>query len=146
MGGDIERPSNSPALWQDWGDGGREPNAVVPVEEREPSAVIAEVAGADTAAVEDDALTGLTEFQVTTARDVAEQILEDAPDDFVDAFDTLSTGLQRRIFGVMAARPNLRGLDLVAAVEDKLTLGEAAEAADWLRNLSDHHKAWLRGD
>ena len=131
---------------RDWGDGERTPNALVPVEERDPSAVIAEVAGADTAAVEDDALTGLTEFQVTTARDVAEQILEDAPDDFVDAFDTLSAGLQRSVFSVMAARPNLRGLALVDGVERKLTLEEAAEAADWLRNLPEHHKAWLRGD
>jgi hypothetical protein len=45
----------------------------------------------------------------------------------------------------MAARPNLSGLDLVDAIEGRLTLEESAAAADWLRKLPDSYKAWLRG-
>jgi len=141
----IDRP--------DWGDGGHMPNALVPSSYVDPDTLpapadmLAEMEGEQVRTSDGgDPITGLSAFVVDTARHVSEQILADAPSGFTDSFDVLSSGLQRRVFETMAARPNLRGLDLVAAVEDKLTLAEAVEAGNFLRSLPEDCKAWLRGD
>jgi len=148
MGGEIIRP--------DWGDGERDSYAVVPVENGvvdpdtlpAPAVMLQQMQGeAPATGGEDDPTAGMSQSQIEGASLAAEQILADAPPGFAEEFDTLSAGLQNRVFKVMAARgPNLRGLDLVAAVEDRLTLAEAVEAADWLRALPEDCKAWLRGD
>lgn len=137
----------------DWGDGERSSfvgTAVVPVDPDTlpaPADILAEMQSGQVQTSDGgDPIVGLSEFVVSTARNVAEQILDDAPDGFTDSFDTMSAGLQRRVFETMAARPNLRGLDLIEAIENKLTLGQAVEASEWIRGLSEGHKAWLRGD
>jgi len=144
----------APISRPDWGDGAHTPNAVVPVENGvvdadtlpSPGQMLQQMQG-DVPATEDDPTAGLSQSQIEGASLAAEQILADAPPGFAEEFDTLSAGLQNRVFKVMAARgPNLRGLDLVAAVEDRLTLAEAVEAADWLRALPEDCKAWLRGE
>jgi len=138
-----------------WGDGERTPNAVVPAVESgivdpdtlpAPNELLRQMQG-DVPATSDDPTAGLSASQIEAASYVATELLANAPSGFSDTFDTLSAGVQRKVFEVMAARgPNLRGLDLVYEVEKKLTLGEAAEAAEWLRALPEHHKAWLRGE
>jgi len=136
----------------DWGDGERSSfasTAMVPVDPDTlpaPADMLAEMQGEQVQTPDGgDPLAGLSNFVREGAVHVAEQILVDAPDDFVDTFDTLSSGLQRRVFEVMAACPHKRGLDLIEAIERKLTLGEAVEATEWVRALPEHHKAWLRG-
>ena len=99
-----------------------------------------------TPAVVDDPLAGLTDDQIEQAAIVIGMIIgADDPTGFAAVFDTMSPSLQSKVFGVMARSPHLRGLDLVDAIEKKLTLSEAAEAETWLRNLSPEHKQLLRG-
>ena len=96
----------------DWGDGERTPNALVPSENVDPDSLpapadlLAEMQGDNPAADGGDPIVGLSAFVVETARNVSQQILADAPPGFTEEFDGLSSGLQRRVFEVMASNPH----------------------------------------
>jgi hypothetical protein len=93
----------------------------------------------------DPALAGLSEDQVERAAFIAVQMGADDPG-FTATFDELSPGLQAKVFSVMANSPHKRGLDLLDAIEAKLTLAENVEAQRWLRALPAEYRALVRGN
>jgi hypothetical protein len=96
---------------------------------------------------EADATEGLTSAQVEAAKHVAWQILSAYPDPqaFAASFDELPTGVQAKCFALMAARPDLCGLDLLDQLERKLTLEEQFAMECWLEDLSQADKLALLG-
>ena len=103
------------------------------------------VHGFESEAPAGDPLEGMTEDQLETVQVAIGMILGEDPTGFAEAFDRLSPGLQGKVFTTLSANPHLRGLDLIDAIERKLTLAEAAEAEAFLRGLSPEHRRLLRG-
>jgi hypothetical protein len=95
----------------------------------------------------DHDLAGLRPEQIVGAALVAEEMLGEALDSegLATAFEELPSGVKRKFYETMAASPHLRILDLLDAVEGKLTLDEQYATEYGLKGLPRAYKRVLMG-
>lgn len=141
MGSEIERP--------DWGDGERTPFHS-PAVQRVPAPVDADLLPApdDLLAKRrgdgEDATEGFTDLQIERVISSALEILEGMPDGFSQEFDKLPVGTRTKWYAGMAARPDLRGLDLLDYLEKRhFNAEDQYWAEQWLEALPEAMKEAL---
>ena len=139
QGREVVPQNNTPGVWRDWGP--REPSDYQPPVKDDWQKVddpalansldqrlVHEMAFAP------DGLNANLEVLRTAVNEIVTNEIDDAPA-FAAHFDMLSSSIQTKVFRTLWCGRHRSILDVLDAVEPKLTLDEMAEAEKWVRSL-----------